>query len=104
MPGKDGKVSTTGNIKEVMKESVTVAEMLMKSRAAQYGIDYEQLKLRSCHQSLQDEPADSSLTSFRLYLKVSDNVSYLYWTPSLHKASLLDYNRCYECYRYNPIG
>ena len=48
-PGKDGKVTTTGNIKEVMKESVTVAEMLMKSRAAQYGIDYEQLKEKQIH-------------------------------------------------------
>lgn len=49
MPGKDGKVSTTGNIKEVMKESVIVAEMLMKSRAAQYGIDYETLKEQQVH-------------------------------------------------------
>ncbi|MCB1530236.1 MAG: endopeptidase La [Rhodospirillales bacterium] len=49
MPGKDGKVTTTGNIKEVMKESITVAEMLMKSRAAQFGIDYETLKEKSIH-------------------------------------------------------
>ena len=49
MPGKDGKVTTTGNIKEVMKESVTVAEMLVKSRAAQYGIDYEKLKEMQVH-------------------------------------------------------
>ncbi len=49
MPGKDGKVTTTGNIKEVMKESVTVAEMLVKSRAAQYGIDYEKLKEMQIH-------------------------------------------------------
>ena len=49
MPGKDGKVSTTGNIKEVMKESITVAEMLIKSRAAQLGIDYSKLNERSIH-------------------------------------------------------
>jgi ATP-dependent Lon protease len=49
MPGKDGKVTTTGNIKEVMKESVTVAEMLVKSRAKQYGIDYEKLKEQQIH-------------------------------------------------------
>ena len=49
MPGKDGKVTTTGNIKEVMKESVIVAEMLMKSRAALYGIDYETLKEQQIH-------------------------------------------------------
>jgi ATP-dependent Lon protease len=49
MPGKDGKLSVTGNLKDVMKESVTVAEMLIKSRAAQYGIDYEELKEKQLH-------------------------------------------------------
>lgn len=49
MPGKDGKVSTTGNLKDVMKESITVAEMLIKSRASQFGIDYEELKEKSIH-------------------------------------------------------
>ncbi|MCB1562286.1 MAG: endopeptidase La [Alphaproteobacteria bacterium] len=49
MPGKDGKVTTTGNIKEVMKESITVAEMLIKSRAALYGIDYEALQKKQIH-------------------------------------------------------
>ena len=49
MPGKDGKVSTTGNLKDVMKESIVVAEMLTKSRAAQFGIDYEELKETSVH-------------------------------------------------------
>jgi ATP-dependent Lon protease len=49
MEGKDGKVSMTGNLKDVMKESITVAEMLVKSRAAQYGIDYEVLQKKSIH-------------------------------------------------------
>ena len=49
IPGKDGKVTTTGNLKDVMKESITVAEMLIKSRAAQFGIDYESLKDKSLH-------------------------------------------------------
>jgi len=49
MPGKDGKVTVTGNLKEVMKESVTVAEMLTKSRAALYGVDYNELKERQVH-------------------------------------------------------
>lgn len=49
MPGKDGKLSVTGNLKDVMKESVTVAEMLIKSRAAQYGIDYEELQKKQIH-------------------------------------------------------
>ena len=49
MPGKDGKVTTTGNLKDVMKESITVAEMLIKSRASQFGISYEELKKQSIH-------------------------------------------------------
>lgn len=49
MPGKDGKVSTTGNLKEVMKESITVAEMLIKSRSNQFGISYDSLKVMNIH-------------------------------------------------------
>ena len=49
MPGKDGKLTVTGNLKDVMKESVTVAEMLIKSRAAQFGIDYEELQKKQLH-------------------------------------------------------
>jgi ATP-dependent Lon protease len=49
IPGKDGKVTTTGNLKEVMKESITVAEMLMKSRAAKLGIRHEDLNKTSIH-------------------------------------------------------
>lgn len=49
MPGKDGKVSTTGNLKDVMKESITVAEMLVKSRAHDFGIDFDRLKDQAIH-------------------------------------------------------
>jgi ATP-dependent Lon protease len=49
MPGKDGKVTTTGNIKDVMKESITVAEMLIKSRADQLGISQDYLNKTSIH-------------------------------------------------------
>jgi ATP-dependent Lon protease len=49
LPGKDGKVTTTGNLKEVMKESITVAEMLIKSRADKFGIDFEKLNLMNVH-------------------------------------------------------
>ncbi|MCB9963884.1 MAG: endopeptidase La [Rhodospirillales bacterium] len=49
MPGKDGKVSMTGNLRDVMKESITVAEMLIKSRAAMFGVSYETLKDQSIH-------------------------------------------------------
>ena len=52
MPGKDGKVSTTGNIKEVMKESITVAEMLIKipRRAIRYRLQKTKREIhsRSC--------------------------------------------------------
>ena len=49
MPGKDGKVSTTGNLKDVMRESITVAEMLIKSRANEFGVLHKDLKERSIH-------------------------------------------------------
>lgn len=49
MPGKDGKVTTTGNLKDVMKESITVAEMLIKSRAHEFGITYDRLKEMNIH-------------------------------------------------------
>ena len=49
VPGKEGKVSMTGNLKDVMKESIKVAEMLMKSRAAQFGISYEDIKDKALH-------------------------------------------------------
>lgn len=49
LDGKEGKVSMTGNLKDVMKESIKVAEMLVKSRATQYGIDYEDLQKKQIH-------------------------------------------------------
>ena len=49
MPGKDGKVSTTGNLKDVMRESITVAEMLIKSRSNQFGVSYDELKEMNIH-------------------------------------------------------
>jgi ATP-dependent Lon protease len=49
MPGKDGKVTMTGNLQEVMKESIIVAEMLIKSRSDQFGIDYTKLQKQAIH-------------------------------------------------------
>ena len=49
LPGKDAKVSMTGNLQDVMKESIIVAEMLIKSRAHSLGIDHETLKNRAIH-------------------------------------------------------
>jgi ATP-dependent Lon protease len=40
-PGGKGKVSQTGNLKEIMKESIQVAEMLIKSRSPSLGIKPE---------------------------------------------------------------
>jgi ATP-dependent Lon protease len=49
MPGKDGKVTMTGNLQDVMKESIVVAEMLIKSRADIFGIDYQKLQKQALH-------------------------------------------------------
>ena len=49
MPGRDGRISYTGNLKDVMKESIRVAEMLIKSRAHSFGVDYESLLHRALH-------------------------------------------------------
>ena len=49
IPGKDGKVTTTGNLKEVMRESIVVAEMLIKSRADSLGLKYSELCEKSIH-------------------------------------------------------
>ena len=48
-PGKEGRVTTTGNIRDVMKESIKVAEMLIKSRAPQFGINYAELNKKNLH-------------------------------------------------------
>jgi ATP-dependent Lon protease len=49
LPGKEGRVSMTGNLKDVMKESITVAEMLIKSRASEFGIEYARLEKTAMH-------------------------------------------------------
>lgn len=49
MPGKEGKVTYTGNLKDVMKESIRVAEMLIKSRAHEFGIRSDELNEQSIH-------------------------------------------------------
>ena len=49
IPGKDGKVTTTGNLKEVMKESIVVAEMLIKSRAESLGLKIQDLNEKAIH-------------------------------------------------------
>ncbi len=48
-PGGKGKVSMTGQLGDVMKESVQVAEMLIKSRSRQLGIKDETLNNLGVH-------------------------------------------------------
>ncbi|MGB1106539.1 MAG: endopeptidase La [Alphaproteobacteria bacterium] len=48
VPGK-GKVSATGKLGDVMKESIQAAEFFIKSRAATYGIDLEELAKMDVH-------------------------------------------------------
>jgi ATP-dependent Lon protease len=48
MPG-EGKVTMTGKLGDVMKESVTAAEMFIKSRSYEFGIDPEAFKKTNVH-------------------------------------------------------
>ena len=48
VPGK-GKVSATGKLGDVMKESIQAAEFFIKSRAETYGIDLEDLAKHDLH-------------------------------------------------------
>ena len=48
VPGK-GKVSATGKLGDVMKESIQAAEFFIKSRASTYGIDLEELAKMDLH-------------------------------------------------------
>lgn len=48
-PGKDGKVSITGNLGNVMKESVTIAYQWVKSHAAEIGIPAGKIENNNLH-------------------------------------------------------
>ena len=48
VPGK-GKVTATGKLGDVMKESIQAAEFFIKSRAQAYGIDLEELAKHDVH-------------------------------------------------------
>ena len=48
VPGK-GKVSATGKLGDVMKESIQAAEFFIKSRASTYGIDLDELAKMDLH-------------------------------------------------------
>jgi ATP-dependent Lon protease len=48
VPGK-GKITATGKLGDVMKESIQASEFFIKSRAAAYGIDLEQAEKHDVH-------------------------------------------------------
>ena len=49
VPGQGGRITATGNLRDVMRESITVAEKLVQSRAAEFGISPETLAKKSVH-------------------------------------------------------
>src|SRR5690606_28920009 len=53
IPG-EGKVSATGSLKDVMKESITAAEMLIKSRARDFGINPKIFSEKNVHVHVPD--------------------------------------------------
>jgi ATP-dependent Lon protease len=53
VPG-EGKVTATGSLKDVMKESITAAEMLIKSRAKDFGINPKIFKEKNIHLHVPD--------------------------------------------------
>ena len=53
IPG-EGKVTATGSLKDVMKESITAAEMLIKSRIKDFGINPKTLKEKNIHVHVPD--------------------------------------------------
>lgn len=53
IPG-EGKVTATGSLKDVMKESITAAEMLIKSRAKDFGINPKTFKEKNVHVHVPD--------------------------------------------------
>ena len=50
----EGKVTTTGKLGDVMKESITAAEMLIKSRAKDFGINPKIFKEKNVHVHVPD--------------------------------------------------
>jgi len=53
VPG-EGKVTATGSLKDVMKESITAAEMLIKSRSKDFGINPKIFKEKNIHVHVPD--------------------------------------------------
>lgn len=53
VPG-EGKVTATGSLKDVMKESIIAAEMLIKSRSRDFGIDPKIFKEKNIHVHVPD--------------------------------------------------
>lgn len=48
-PGKEGKLTLTGNLGDVMKESATIALQFLKAHAAEYGLNAETMNSNNVH-------------------------------------------------------
>lgn len=76
-PG-EGKLTMTGNLGDVMKESATLAFEYIKSHAKEFGIDYEDIKNKNVHIHVPegDTPKDgpsAGITIFTAILSVFTN-------------------------------
>lgn len=86
VPG-EGKVTTTGKLGDVMKESVTAAEMLIKSRSRDFGINPKMLKEKNVHVHVPDgaTPKDGPSAGIAM---VTSIVSVLTGIPVRHDVAM----------------
>lgn len=86
IPG-EGKVTTTGKLGDVMKESITAAEMLIKSRAKDFGINPKIFKEKNVHVHVPDgaTPKDGPSAGIAM---VTSIVSVLTGIPVLHDVAM----------------
>lgn len=86
IPG-EGKVTTTGKLGEVMKESITAAEMLIKSRVKDFGINPKIFKEKNVHVHVPDgaTPKDGPSAGIAM---VTSIVSVLTGIPVRHDVAM----------------
>lgn len=86
IPG-EGKVTTTGKLGEVMKESITAAEMLIKSRIKDFGINPKIFKEKNIHVHVPDgaTPKDGPSAGIAM---VTSIVSVLTSIPVRHDVAM----------------
>ncbi len=86
IPG-EGKVTTTGKLGDVMKESITAAEMLIKSRARDFGINPKIFNEKNIHVHVPDgaTPKDGPSAGIAM---VTSIVSVLTGIPVRHDVAM----------------